>query len=90
MTNRPFEFVNSSDQEILTKKSKQKFVVVMEGDLWSKDHGFESQQCILDGHFSHCIGCKNCNVCLRIRKNEKKVMEGKFIILFVKIPVVAK
>ena len=26
--------------------------VVMGGDSYSEDHGFESQHCLLDGHFS--------------------------------------
>ena len=32
--------------------------MVMERDSRSKGRGFESRQCILDGHFSHIIDVK--------------------------------
>ena len=35
-------------------------LVVMGGDSRTEGRGFESQDRILDGHFSH-ICCKNCN-----------------------------
>ena len=40
-------------------------LVVMGGDSCSKGREFESQHCILDGHFFTIICCKNCNVCLK-------------------------
>ena len=43
-------------------------LVVMGRDSCSKGRGFESQHCILDGHFFTVISCKNCNVCLKRRK----------------------
>ena len=38
-------------------------LVVMGGDTCSEGRWFESQLCILDGHFSHLL--QNCNVCLK-------------------------
>ena len=46
--------------------------LVMAGDSRSKGHGFESRHCILDGHFSHIFDVKNCNVCLKRPKINKK------------------
>ena len=33
-------------------------LVVMGRDSHSKGHGFESRQCLLDGHFSHVFAVK--------------------------------
>ena len=43
-----------------------------------KDHGFESQHRILDGHFSHIFAVKKVNdVCLKRPKiNEKEAGRG--------------
>ena len=46
--------------------------MVMGGDSWSESCGFESQHCILDGHFFTLISCKNCNVCLKKTENKQK------------------
>ena len=46
--------------------------MVMGDDSGSKGHGFESQRCILDGHFLTLICCKNCIVCLKRPKINKK------------------
>ena len=48
--------------------------MVMGGDSCSEGHGFESQPCILDGHFFILICCKICNdVCLkRLKRNDKR------------------
>ena len=47
-------------------------LVVMGGDSRPKGRGFESQYWILDGHFFTFICCKNCNVCLKKTKINKK------------------
>ena len=50
-------------------------LVVMRGDSRLRRFGLESQHQILDGHFSQYIvikTCKNCNVCLRNTKNQRK------------------
>ena len=39
--------------------------MVMGDNSCTKGCGFKSQCCILDGHFSTLICCKNCNVCLK-------------------------
>ena len=55
-------------------------LVVMGRDSCSKGRGFESQHCILDGHFFTYICCKNCDeVCLKRPKiNEKEAGVGPF------------
>ena len=67
-----------SDNQVNRQKEKKRYermgnggslgLVVMGGDSWSEGRGFESQHCILDGHFTQIICCKNCNVCLKRRK----------------------
>ena len=53
--------------------------MVMGRDSRSEGHGFESQHCILDGHFFTYICCKNCNVCLKRPKiNKKEARVGPF------------
>ena len=48
-------------------------LVVMGGDSCSEGRGFESQCCILDGHFSHQFVVKLYYVCLKkTEKNEKE------------------
>ena len=47
-------------------------LVVMGVDSRSKGRGFESQRRILDGHFFTLICCKNCIVCLKRPKINKK------------------
>ena len=42
--------------------------MVMGGDSSPEGRGFESQQHILDGHFSHIFVVKICKVCLKRRK----------------------
>ena len=45
----------------------------MGNDSCSKGRGFESQHCILDGHFFTLTCCKKCIVCLKRPKiNEKR------------------
>ena len=46
--------------------------MVMGDDSCLKGHGFKSRSRILDGHFFTLICCKNCNVCLRRPKINKK------------------
>ena len=46
--------------------------MVMGGDLRSRGSGFESQHCILNGHFSHYIVVKICKICLITPKIEQK------------------
>ena len=54
--------------------------MVMERDSFSEGCGFESQHCILDGHFFIYICCINCNdVCLKRPKiNEREAGFGPF------------
>ena len=53
--------------------------MVMGDNSCTKGCGFKSQCCILDGHFSTLICCKNCNVCLKRPKiNEKEAEVGPF------------
>ena len=40
-------------------------LVVMGGDSHSEGRGFKSQYRILDGHFSHILVVKICDVCLK-------------------------
>ena len=48
-------------------------------DSHSKGCGFKSRHRILDGHFFTYICCKNCNVCLKIPKiNKKEAGVGPF------------
>ena len=52
-------------------------LAVMGGDSCSKDCGFESWLCILDGHFFTYSCCKNCNdVCLKRPKINVKRGRG--------------
>ena len=54
--------------------------MVMGRDSRSEGHGFESQHCILDGHFFTYNCCKNCNVRLKRPKiNEKEAEVGPFL-----------
>ena len=53
--------------------------MVMGGDSHSEGRGYKSQHCILDGHFFTYICCKNCNVCLkRLKINKKEAVVGPF------------
>ena len=54
-------------------------LVVTGRDSRSKDHGFESQYRILDGHFPHFIGVKFC--LKRPKINEKEAAYGPFFTL---------
>ena len=55
-------------------------LVVMEGDSCSEGRGFESRNCVLDGHFFTYICCKNCNdVCLKRSKNIKEAGVGPLL-----------
>ena len=53
--------------------------MVVGGGSCFEGHGFESRQCILDGHF-HTIFCKICNdVSLKRPKiNDKEAAVGPF------------
>ena len=55
--------------------------MVMGGDSRSEDRGFLSQHHILDGHeIFTVICCKNCIVCLKIPKiNKKEAGIGPFL-----------
>ena len=44
-------------------------LVVMGADSCSEGHGFESQHCILDGHFSHIFVVK---IVMFVKKEENK------------------
>ena len=60
--------------------------MVVEGDLCPECRGFESQHCLLDGHFYTYICCKNCNVCLKRPKiNKKEAGVGPFLKNFVEL-----
>ena len=50
--------------------------MVMGDDSCSRGSGFESQRCILDGHFFTLICCKNCIVCLKKTENKQKKRPG--------------
>ena len=50
----------------------------MGGDSCPEGCGFDSQYCILYGHFFTYIYCKNCNVSLKRRKNEREAGDGPF------------
>ena len=54
--------------------------MVMGGDSRSEGRGFESQRCILDGHFFTLICCKIVLmfVCKRPKINEKEARDGPF------------
>ena len=55
-------------------------LVVMGGDSCTEGHGFDSQHCVLDGHFSQMFGCKNCNVDLKNMKlNKIEACDGQFL-----------
>ena len=43
-------------------------LVVKDDNSCSRGCGFESQRCILEGHFFTLIRSKNCNVCLKRQK----------------------
>ena len=48
-------------------------------DSCSSGRGFESRSCILDGHLFTTICCKNCIVCLKRPKiNKKEAGVGPF------------
>ena len=53
--------------------------MVMGDDSCLKGCGFESWHNILDGHFFTLIFCKNCIVCLkRLKINKKEAGVGPF------------
>ena len=53
--------------------------MVMGRDSRSEGRGFKSRHHILDGHFFTYICCKNCNVCLKRPKiNKKEARVGPF------------
>ena len=55
-------------------------LVVMGDDSCLRGCGFESQRRILDGHFFALICCKNCIICLKRPKiNKKRPRLAKFI-----------
>ena len=55
-------------------------LVVMGDNSCLRGCGFESQRCILDGHFFALICCKNCIVCLKRPKiNEKEAGVDPFL-----------
>ena len=57
-------------------------LVVMGRDSGSEGCGFKSWHHILDGHFFTYICCKNCNVCLKRPKiNKKEAGIGPFLII---------
>ena len=54
--------------------------MVMGRDSRSEGCGIESRHRILDGHFFTNICCKNCNVCLkRLKINKKEAGVGPFL-----------
>ena len=54
--------------------------MVMGDDSYSRGCGFESRCRILDGHFFTFICCKNCIVCLKRPKiNKKEAGVGPFL-----------
>ena len=65
-----------------SKQTKKEIpgLMVMGRDSHSEGCGFESQHCILDGHFFAYKCCKNCNdVCLnRLKINKKEAGDGPF------------
>ena len=62
--------------------------MVMVRDSHSKGRGFDSRRRILDGYFSHFIHCKNCKVCLKRPKiNKKEARVGPFKKISGRIPV---
>ena len=48
--------------------------MVMGEDSCPECHGFESQHCILDGHFSHIFVVK---IVMFVRKDENKLKRGR-------------
>ena len=71
-----FSFTGSGPDPLVSEVTAQTAVqiapcspalMVMGGDTYSEGRGFESQHCILDGHFL-TYTCKNCNVCLKRQK----------------------
>ena len=55
-------------------------LVVIGGDTCSEGREFESQDHLLHGHFFTLIFCKNCIVCLKRPKINKKVARvGAFL-----------
>ena len=48
--------------------------MVMGGDSCPEGHGFESQHCILDGHFSHISVVK---IVVLVWKDENKLKRGQ-------------
>ena len=51
----------------------------MGGGSRPRGRGFKSRHQILDGHFSHYIAVKSCDVCLKgLKINDKKAEDGPF------------
>ena len=74
-------FSSSYNSDVITTVSLggSPGLVVMGRNSRSKGCGFESRHCILNGHFFTCICCKNCNVCLKRPKiNKKEAGVGPF------------
>ena len=61
--------------------------MVMGGDSCPEGCGFESQHCILDGHFSHIFVVKNFDaVCLKKTKiNEKEAGDGPIFLHYAEV-----
>ena len=53
-------------------------LVVMGGDSCNEGRGFKSQNCILDGHFSHLIVIKIVIFVWKDKINEKEAAVGAF------------
>ena len=59
--------------------------MVVEDDSSLKGPRFKSRRSILDGHFFTLICCKNCIVCLkRLKINKKEAGVGPFLEFFKK------
>ena len=72
---RPRPLMNKNGVE----RFKKSGLVVMGDDSRSRGRGFESWRHILDGHFFSLICFKNCIVCLKRPKiNKKKAGVGPF------------
>ena len=53
--------------------------MVMGGDSFSKGRGFESQHCILNGHFSHLFVAGIVMFVYKMKINEKEAEDGPFL-----------
>ena len=53
--------------------------MVMGGDSCSEGRGFESQHCILDGHFSHLFVVKIVMLFEKTKINEKEAGNSHFV-----------